>query len=591
MDNREAARLLRETADLMEIAGEDPHRVRSYRRAAETVAGAEPLAGLAADRARLLALPGIGPKLAEALEQIVATGALPLHQELLQRYQPGMLQLLQVQGLGPKTIGLIWERHQAASVAAVESLARAGKLRDLPRMSEKKEAQILAAIAAYRRVSGRFLRSTAARAEGRIAAALAASLGPRLQRLAAAGSLRRGRETVGGLDLVAAVAPGAETAALAAFTALPGVARVQAQAAQDAQVEWADGGEAGAALPVRLRLNSTAAFGALWLRATGPAAHWEALCQQAAARGLAWASGDRGDWAAEEGASHGRAAESEEEIYRSLELPWIPPELREEPDILARAASGSLPRLIALADIRADLHMHTVETDGRATIEEMAAAALARGYAAIAITDHSQALAMARGMNEARALAHIARIRAAGRAMGGRLRILSGAEVDILADGRLDLADEVLAEMDIVIASVHSKFDQPEAETTARLRRAIANPYVRILGHPTGRRLLRREPIAMDADGIAAACAAAGVAMEINASPERLDLNADLARAAATHGVRFCIDTDAHHPEHFGFMVHGIATARRAGISREQVLNTLEPDDLLAALRPRPPRS
>lgn len=579
MDNREAARLLRETADLMEIAGDDPHRIRSYRRAAETVAAAEPLAALAADPARLLALPGIGPKLAEALAQILATGALPLHQELLQRYQPGMLQLLHVQGLGPKTISSIWERHHAATIEAVEALARAGQLRDLPRMSEKKEAQILAAIATYRRIAGRFLRSTAARAEGRIAAALAASLGPSLQRLEAAGSLRRGRETVGGLDLVAAVSPGAEAAALAAFTALPGVASVKAQAAEDAEVEWAEGGEAGVTLPVRLRVTRPEIFAALWLRATGPAEHWQALCLRAAARGLALGP---------EAARQAGPAESEETIYQALGLPWIPPELREEPEILARAAAGSLPRLIAAADIRADLHMHTVETDGRAAIEEMAAAALARGYAAIAITDHSQALAMARGMNEERALAHVARIRAADRAMGGRLRIFSGAEVDILADGRLDLADEVLAEMDIVIASVHSKFDQPEAQTTARLLRAIANPYVRILGHPTGRRLLRREPIALNADAVAAACAAAGVVMEINASPERLDLNAELARAAAAHGARFAIDTDAHHPEHFGFIVHGIAIARRAGLTPAQVINTLEPDALLAALRPRP---
>lgn len=573
MDNRQIARLLRETADLMEIAGEDPFRVRGYRRAADSVAAAEPLAALADEPGRLRSLPGIGPKLAEALTVILATGSLPLHEELLQRYQPGMLELLRVQGLGPKTIALIWEHRGAATVDAVEALAREGKLRDLPRMSAKKEERILQALAAYRRLSGRFLRSTAARA----AAAIASALSPLAPVIEAAGSYRRGCETVGGLDL-AAIAPADPATILNALVALPGSAAVSGQGADFAEVQWTDG---GAALPVRLRLAPPSAFGALLLRGTGPERHWEHLRQRAAGQQLLLDGG---------GLHRGGetiAGADEAAIYQALGLPWIPPELREYVDVSARAVAP-LPPLVTLGDIRADLHMHTVETDGRATIEEMAAAAIARGYRTIAITDHSQALAMAHGLNEERALTHIARIRAADRAMSGRLRILPGIEVDILADGRLDLADAVLAEMDIVIASIHSRFDQPEAETTARLLRAIANPHVRILGHPTGRRLLRREPLAMDAGAVARACAAAGVAMEINASPERLDLNADLARSAAAHGVRFAINTDAHHPEHLDFIAHGIATARRAGLAAEQIVNTREPEALLAALRPKP---
>lgn len=584
MENRDIARLLRETADLMEIAADEPHRIRSYRRAAETVAAAPPIASLAANPKQLQELPGIGPKLSEALQQIVATGSLPLHQQLLERYQPGMLQLLHVQGLGPKTISLIWERYRAATIEAVEALARSGQLRGLPRMSEKKEAHLLAALATYRRISGRFLRSTAARAAG----AIASALGNQVRRMEIAGSLRRGCETVGGLDLAAAAEPDRREAALAAFAALPGVVSVTGRQAHYAEVQWADGGEAGITLPVRLCISAPEDFGALWLRTTGPSAHWILLQQRAALQGKSLGP-------SAELARSPLAAESEAAIYQALALGWIPPELRDQPDIISRAEGGFplLPDglahgLVAKSDIRADLHMHTVETDGRATIEEMAEAALARGYRAIAITDHSQALAMARGMNEERALAHIARIRAADRAMGGRLRIFSGAEVDILADGRLDLADEVLAQMDVVIASVHSKFEQPATEITARLLRAIANPYTRILGHPTGRRLLRREPIAMNLDAVASACAAAGVVMEINASPERLDLNADLARAAARRGARFSIDTDAHHPSHLDFIVHGIAVARRAEIGPSQVINTLDPEALLKAMRPKP---
>ncbi|MGH9536240.1 MAG: helix-hairpin-helix domain-containing protein [Terriglobales bacterium] len=582
MENRDIARLLRETADLMEVAGEDPFRIRGYRRAAETIAGAEPAAALAADPAKLLALPGIGPKLAEAIQQIAATGALPLHDELLHRYQPGMLQLLNVQGLGPKTIALIWERHGVATVDAVEALARSGQLRGLPRWSEKKEAQILQAIATYRALAGRFLRSTAARAAAAVQAELRAAY-PHW-RLEVAGSYRRGQETVGGLDLVVSTPPGAEPQAVATAIELSGVAGVAERRSDFAAMEWAGGGAAGIPLPLRLWAVSADAFAARWLQITGPARHWNELQSRAAARGL-----DLND----SGLSHQGApnpAGEEERIYAALDLPWIPPELRDRDGIVAAAADRSLPQLISTGDLRADLHMHTVETDGRATIQEMAAAALARGYQAIAITDHSQALAMARGLNEERALAHIRRIRAADREFAGRLRIFAGIEVDILGDGHLDLADAVLAEMDIVIASVHSRFDQSAEETTARLLRAIGHGQVRILGHPTGRRLLRRPPYAMDFDRVAAACSQAGVVMEINASPERLDLNAELARRAAELGARLAINTDAHHPDHLDFISHGIATARRAGIGADRVLNTLGPEELLAALRPKPPR-
>ena len=580
MDNRQTARVLRETADLMEVAGEDPFRVRGYRKAAETIAGAAAMTELLAEPAKLRALPGIGPKLAEAIQQIATTGTLALHDELLRRYQPGMLELLNVQGLGPKTIATIWERCGVATVDGVERLARAGKLRTLPRMSEKKETQILQAIATYRAVSGRFLRSTAERAAVVAQQGLAGTPGVRGVELG--GAFRRGEETVAELDLVAETEAGREEETAEAWAALPEVAEVKERGPGYAIVEWADGGGPGRTMPARLMAVPSEAFGAHCMQTTGPAAHWEALQARAAAAGMELtASGLRRRGAV-------LAGGSEEEIYRVLGLKWIPPELRQMEAVLDAAGSDSLPRLVTVEDIRCDLHMHTVETDGRATIEEMAAAALARGYAAIAITDHSQALAMARGLNEERAMAHVRRIRAVDRAMGGKLRIFAGIEVDILADGQLDLADEVLAEMDIVIASVHSRFEQSAEEMTSRLLRAVGNRQVRILGHPTGRRLLRRPAYVFDFERVATMCAAQGVVMEINAAPERLDLNADLARKAAAAGVRIAINTDAHHPDHLDFIRHGVATARRAGIGPEGVINTLEPATLLAALRAKP---
>lgn len=580
MDNREIARVLRETADLMEVAGDDPFRVRGYRKAADTIAGAAAMTGLLAEPAQLRALPGIGPKLAEAIQQIATTGTFALHDELLRRYQPGMLELLNVQGLGPKTIATIWERHGVATVDGVEGLAQAGKLRTLPRMSEKKEAQILQAIATYRAVSGRFLRSTAERAAMVARLGLTGKSGVRAVEIG--GAFRRGEETVAELELVAGTEAGREEETAEEWAALPEVAEVKERGPGYAVVEWADGGGSGRTMPVQLRAIPSEAFGARWIQITGPASHWEALQARAAQVGMELTpSGLRRQGAVVAGGS-------EEEIYRALGLSWIPPELREMEGVLGAAESDSLPRLVAVGDIRCDLHMHTVETDGRATIEEMAAAALKRGYAAIAITDHSQALAMARGLNEERAMAHVRRIRAADQAMGGQLRIFTGIEVDILADGRLDLADAVLGEMDIVIASVHSRFEQTAEEMTARLLRAVGNRQVRILGHPTGRRLLRRPAYAFDFERVATACAAEGVAMEINAAPERLDLSADLARKAAATGVRIAINTDAHHPDHLDFIRHGVATARRAGIGPERVVNTLEPAALLAALRAKP---
>lgn len=581
MENRELARLLHETADLMEVAGEDPFRIRSYRKAADAVESCpERLADLYADRKRLLALPGIGVRMADNISEMIATGRLRWHDELLERYRPEMLELLKVQGLGPKTVALIWETHRAASLDEVESLARAGRLRELPRLGAKAEEKILRAIASYRSLTGRTLLSTAARIVEEVLPKLAAL--PGIKQAAVAGSFRRGRETVGDLDFLVAgpgLGQGGETAVSAAFLGLPGIVETLAEGENKITVRRSDG------LQMDLRLLPEASFGAALQYFTGSQQHNVKLRQRAQRRGA-----KLNEYGLFDSGGALLAGASEEGIYAALGLDWIPPELREDGGEIEAAEAHALPALVAETDLRGDLHMHTVATDGRATIEEMAAAAQQRGYAYIAITDHSQALAMARGLDETRALEQIARIRAADAVFSAAdppLRIFAGIEVDIHADGALDLHDTVLAQMDVVIASVHSRFDLPREEMTERLLRAIANPHVNVLGHPSGRLLLRREPYHFDFPSVLAACREHGVALEINASPERLDLNDAAARACGRQGVRVVINTDAHHPRHLDFIRYGVATARRGWLTPACVLNTLPADRLLACLKKR----
>ncbi|MGH9475860.1 MAG: DNA polymerase/3'-5' exonuclease PolX [Terriglobales bacterium] len=579
MQNREIARILRQTADLLEVAGEDGFRIRSYRRAADVMEEcAQPLAALCAEPKRLLELPGIGKTMAGHIAELVATGELALHKEMLARFRPGMLELLQVSGLGPKTVALIWQSYGAGTLDEVEALAREGKLRTLPRLGAKAEENILRGIASLRQVSGRFRRDQIEEALALFQPVLETA--PGVERFAAAGSWRRGRDTVGDLDLLVAGAdfPAAGTSAAERFLAVPRIEDVPARGENKISVRLHGG------LQVDLRLLPLAGWGAALQYFTGSQQHnihLRSLAQQRGARLNEYGLSRESD------AAH-LAAATEEEVYAALGLDWIPPELREDSGEIEAAAAHSLPRLIAAGDIRGDLHMHTTASDGRASILEMAEAAAARNYGYVAITDHSQALAMANGLDEARMLEHLRRIRAAEAAFQlshPGFRIFAGVEVDILADGLLDLADEVLAQLDVVIGSIHSRFDQPEAETTARLLRAVANPHLHILAHPSGRLLLRREAYACDFERVLEACRTAGVAMEINASPERMDINASQARRCRQQGVAVVINTDAHHPRHLDNIRHGLATARRGWLEASDVLNTLPAEQLRQRLR------
>jgi DNA polymerase (family 10) len=589
MENIVIARLLEETAALLEIDAADPFRIRSYRRAAEAVEQqTTQLATLvASDPKQLLAIPGIGKGMAANISLLVETGDMPVRTELLTKYQPTMLELLRLPGMGPKTVALVWSALGVCDIDALEAAAREGKLAALPRMGDKFTAKLLKGIEDYRRNSGRFRIDAAREQADRISALIRAF--PGIDEITPAGSLRRGRETVGDLDLLVtgpACEPDVVAAAVEHVATLPLIEKLLARGQN--KVSFTVGNN----FQVDVRLLPRASYGAALQYFTGSKYHNVALRQRAIKRGLTLS--EYALLRLEDNTIV--AAASEEDIYRALDLAFIPPELRENGgEIEAAAASftnattGGLPQLITLADIRGDLHMHTDATDGRDTIRQMAEAALARGLAYIAITDHSKNLAMTNGLDDARALAHVRRIREVDKEMEGRICIFPGIEVDILADGSLDLADATLAEMDIVVASVHSHFNQPADEMTARVLRALENPHVRILGHPTGRKVLSREPYALDIEQILQRAAALGAAVEHNASPLRADLSDLNLRRAHELGCKIVVDTDAHATEELDQMRYGITQLRRAWLTAGDVLNTAPTAEaLLAQLRPKP---
>ncbi len=580
MDNATIARMLEQTADLLEIDGADRFRVGGYRRAAEAVEQTTvDLMTVASDAARLLQIPGIGKSMATGIQAIALTGSLPLREELLAKYGGAeLLDLLKLPGLGPKTIALFWA---AAKITSVDQLAEAidsGRLAELPRMGQKQLDKIRKGIDDYRRSAGRFRIDQATEAATRIEMYLLAF--PGFEKVTPAGSLRRGRETAGDLDILVtgpACAPENTSPAVEYVAAFPGIQDLILKGENKVSFHLADG------MQVDVRLLPSESYGAALQYFTGSKAHNVSLRQRALRMGYTlseWSLARLED-------DTTVAAASEQEIYAALNLDWIPPEMRENLGEIEAAAGHSLPCLIEESDIRGDVHMHTVESDGHNSIQEMAEAAHARGLRYIAITEHSKNLTIANGLDETRALAHIERIRLADRAMEGRIRIFTGLEVDILADGALDLADEVLAQMDVVIASVHSRFDQNRDEMTARVLKAIENPYVRILGHPTGRQILRREPFSIDLAAVFQRAAHLGVAMEHNAAPARLDLCDRDLRLAKELGCKVVINTDSHETRELRFMAYGVRQLRRAWLTADDVLNTRGPKEFLASLRPR----
>lgn len=577
MDNKAIANILFETADLLEIDGQDSFRIRSYRNAGQAIENhSQQIKDIIDDPKLVLAIPGIGKGMLDKLKELLSTGKLAAQAELLEKYHPSMLQLLKIQGLGPKTIALIWSSYKVSDVDGVEKLAREGKIRILPRMGEKHEAKLLKAIEDYRRIGGRFLIDAAELECEKLTAYIEKFKG--IDKITPAGSLRRGRETVGDLDILvtgkACCSEEGRQEAIAYIAKYPPIMDVIASG--DNKISF----HLRAGMQVDVRLLPPESFGAAMQYFTGSKAHNVALRQRALKMGytlneysLATLEGEKPV-----------AGRTEEEIYSKLKLDYIPPEMRENLGEIDLAQNHALPQLIAQEDLQGDVHMHTVETDGKNTIEEMAEAAMTHGYKYMAITDHSKNLAFANGLDDKRAVEHIQRIREVGKKFEG-ITVFAGIEVDILADGDLDLSDDVLAQMDVVIASVHSVFNQEPAKMTDRVLKAIENPNTSIIGHPTGRIQLRRDGYQFDMHAVLTAAAKHKVAMELNAYPDRLDLNDVHLRQAKQHGVKIVINTDAHHTSHMEKIRFGVLQARRAWLTKDDVLNTLEPQKFAKAMK------
>ncbi len=533
MENLAIARVLAEIGDLLEIKGENPFKIRAYRNASETVAHeTRRVAGLSA--AERLELAGIGRDIAAKIGELVDAGAMRYHQDLLQEFPPTVLDLLHLQGVGPKTVARLYGHLGIRTLQELEQAARDGRIREMTGMGAKKEALILKALEEQRRFAGRRLAAEAHDTAAGLVAALREHA-PDAE-VSMVGSLRRGCETCGDLDILAAVP--------------------------------------------RLSLGTSRSLGAALQYFTGSKAHNIALRDRAIQRG--YKLNEYGLYRVDDGARV--AGEDEAGIYAALGLAFVPPELREHRGEIDAAERGALPPLVQLADLQGDLHCHTTATDGRDDIETMARAAQAAGLRYLAITDHSRAIAMANGLDEARALEHARVIRDINRRLDG-FTLLAGIECDIRPDGTMDLADDCLAQLDIVIASLHSAFNQDGAHMTDRLLKAIACPWVDVIGHPLGRLILKREAHQADMTRVIHAAASAGVALEINAQIDRLDLDDVHARQAQQAGAPIVISSDAHGAGGFGALRWGITVARRGWLRASDVLNTQPVDVFRRALR------
>ena len=559
MKNLEIARSFELIADLLELKGENPFRIRAYRRAAQNLETlAEDVETLAA-RGRLDEIPGIGPDLAGKIGEHLKTGRLETLESLRREVPAGLADLMGVPGVGPKTARLLHDRLEVTDLGQLETLAHAGKLRGLPGIQAKAEQNLLKGIALLRRGQARMPLGRALPLAEEIARALAPVHG--VKRVEPAGSVRRRKETVGDLDiLVTSTDP---RRVMEAFLRLPQVADVLEQGPTKASVRHREG------IQVDLRVVEPGAFGAALLYFTGSKEHNIRIRERAVRKGLKIS-----EYGVFKGPGARRiAGATEEDVYAAVGLPWIPPELREDSGEIEAALTGTLPRLIELGDIRGDLHCHTNATDGRHTVPALVAAARARGYAYVLVSDHSRSTRVAGGLTADEALAHVEKIRAVGRTQRA-ITVLAGSECDILPDGSLDYRDEVLAQMDLVVAAVHSRFKQPRAEMTRRICRALENPYVNILAHPTGRLIGAREPYDVDIEAVCAAARRHGKALEINSCPERLDLNDVHARRARELGVLLAISTDTHVLDQLDTMRLGVATARRGWVEPAEVINT-----------------
>ena len=576
MENREICHILNETADLMEIGAEDGFRIRSYRNASSAIEGyPERVADILANPDRSVTeVQGVGKGLAVVLREIETTGSCERRDALLQKFPPAALEFLKIQGLGPKGIRTLLDHADLKSIDELEQFCIDQKLRDLPRMGAKLEEKVLRSIAQYRLRTGRFLLSMADRTARELTESLQAVAG--VDRVTPAGSLRRGKETIGDLDLLV-TGPNA-AAALEVVATHPRVQEILGRGENKTSVKLGSEG-----LQVDVRALDPSSYGAALQYFTGSKEHNVALRQRAVRMGFKLSEYGLFRTDTDEKV----AGETEEGVYQALGLRWIPPELRENTGEIEMAEAGTLPELIQAAQIRGDLHMHTTATDGRASLEEMAESARALGYEYIAITDHSKAMAMTFGLDEKRVVDFARTVRRINETGDLGIHIFSGLECDILKEGEMDIEWDSLAELDLVIGSVHSHMNLEPAAMTDRLLRALECPWLTAMGHPTGRLLLHRDPFAFDVERVLTEAARRGVWLEINSSPERLDLSAPHARMARSKGAKFIVSTDAHHPKHLENMRYGVLTARRGGLETSDVLNTLSAPEMIRTLQKR----
>jgi DNA polymerase (family 10) len=573
MNNKDLADIFTLIANLSEIKGEIIYKTLAYRKAAENLAGLGRDVNEYWKEGKLEEIPGVGKAISEKIDELLRTGKLEFLEKLEKEVPVSLANWLQVPGLGPKKVALIWKELQITTMQELEQAARAGKLRHLPGMGEKSEAQILAGIESLSRRSGRIPIGQAFPLARQIISALLKV--PGVKAAEPAGSLRRMRSTVGDLDILVAAKESAPV--MEAFTSLPGVSRVLGKGPTKASIEFGDG------LRAQLWVHPPEHFGTALVYATGSKDHNVRLRELALNKGLSLSEHAllRTDGSGE------IFCDTEEKVYAALDLPWIPPEIREDHGEVQAAQAGKLPKLIEQADIHADLQVHSNWSDGKLSMLEMARAAARRGIKVIAFTDHSISLGVANGLRLERHAGQQAEIKKAQRALGDSIRILHATEVEIKADGTLDYPDEFLATLDLVLASLHSSLRQPREKVTQRLLNAVRNPHVDIIGHPTGRLFPDREGADLDMEAVLAAAAESGVALEINAHPLRLDLDDTTARRAKEMGIPLSINTDAHSEADLDLLPFGVAIARRAWLTKTEVINAWPVDKLLGWLKKR----
>ncbi len=567
MTNREVAEVFERIGDILDIQGEDRFKVIAYRRAAESIKNLGQDLDTYQKAGTLQTIPGIGKAISEKIDELLTTGHLEYYERLQDAVPPGVVSLLGIPNVGPRTAKMLWEKLGLQSVSEVEAAARDGRLRALPGLGTRSEAKILDGIEALHRRSDRIPLGTAWPVAAQIVEGLR-KIAPQVLRAEPAGSLRRMAATIGDIDIL--VASEEPEVVMRAFVKLPPVAEVLLSGETKTSVRLRDG------LQVDLRVLGPDRWGAAFQYFTGSKAHSVRLREIAQKKNLSLSEyGFKRDDGKE------ILCREEEEVYAALGLPWIPPELREDRGEIQAAAGHALPKLVEEGDIRGDLHAHTEWSDGAASIAEMAEAARKRGYRYLVISDHTQSLGVARGNTPDDLLKQRAEIDALNDKWRD-FKLLQGCELEVKADGSLDYSDEVLAGLDFVVASVHSSLRQPRAQITQRAVGALRNPYVDVLGHPSGRLLGQREESAVDLDAVIQAAAESGAALEVNSIPERLDLDDVHVRRAVEAGARLAIDSDAHNTNGLGGLTYGVATARRGWATAANVLNTMSLRDLQA---------